>query len=215
MKSLFKKITLTLTLLLSLNTIPAFASTTNEETIENLNAYIKTELEEFIKQNDISIEIDDINFKLKNDNIPSKDDVEKDIETLKESLLMNQKSSVEKQEIQPYLVNNGSYYTAKVWSGVPSFGYGYIQQDFSAKISSGKITSISMLGSSYQTGLIYAKWNANRSWTEMSQNNTHVAIYMKGVLNYTLNIFEGGVAATFVEDLKVSNGKLVTCYTCY
>lgn len=181
---------------------------------EALNYHIKTELERFIKENNIHVKIDDINFKLKEENtkdIESK--INQDIEYLKESLLKT-KMSVSESEMQPYLVNKGSYYTAKVFSGIPSLGVGHIQQDFKATISNGKISKVSLLGNSYQTGILYAKWNPTRSWTTLSKSNKHLAIRMKGVLNYTLNIFEGGYSATFVEDVKVSGSKLVECYEC-
>lgn len=210
MKRLLKTLVLTLSLILSFSTVSVFA-TTNEYS-EGLNDYIKSELETFIKQNNLNVELDNINFKLKKE--PNKIELQEDIEKLKESLLMSQKTSIQESDIQPYFVDKGTYYIAKVWSGVPSVGYGYINQDFSVKISNGKITNVNILGSSYQTGLTYAKWNPNRSWPTLSYNDTHLAIRMKGVLNYTFNIFEGGMDATFVEDLKVSNGKLVSCYTC-
>lgn len=211
MKKLFKTLVLTLSLILSFSTVSVFATTTNESS-DNLNRYIKSELETFIKENNLNIEINNINFKLKKSS--NRTELEKDINKIKESLLTYKKTSVQEHEIQPYIVNKGSYYIAKVWSGVPSVGHGYINQDFSVRISNGKITSVNLLGSSYQTGFTFARWNPNRSWTTLSQNNTHLAIRMKGVLNYTFNIFEGGMDATFVEDVKVSNGKLVSCYTC-
>lgn len=210
MKRLLKTLVLTLSLILSFSTVSVFA-TTNEYS-EGLNDYIKSELETFIKQNNLNIELNNINFKLKKS--LNKTELDEDINKIKESLLAYRKTTIHEHEIQPYIVDKGSYYTAKVWSGVPSIGHGYINQDFSVNISNGRITSINILGNSYQTGFTLAVWNPNRSWTTLTQNNTHLGIHMKGVLNYTFNIVQGGMDATFVEDVKVSNGKLVPCYTC-
>ena len=44
------------------------------------------------------------------------------------------------------IINNGSYYTARVWSGVPAIGHGYINQDFRVTISGGRVISTNFWG---------------------------------------------------------------------
>lgn len=212
MKRLLKSLMLTVLLIFSFSMVSVFA-TTNQSS-DMLNAYIKDELEAFIQENNLDIELSNINFSLKKP--LNKIELEKNIDTIKESLLVSKKRQtiINEFELQPYILNRGSYYISQVWCGVPGVGYGHINQDFSAKISNGKITNIRLLGASYKTGYTIARWSPNRSWTILSKNNTHLSIYMKGVLNYTFNIFDGGMSATFRENIKVSNGKLVSCYSC-
>lgn len=202
------------------NNINVFANNLNANNIESninsnldINEIIENELNSFIIENDLNIKLSNFNFKINSNNENNiNTELNKFIDIMKENLLKMSTKSYD-QNINTYLEDRGSYYVSEVWSGVPSLGWGYIKQHFKANISNGKINSIEMLGNSYQDGLTYAKWTPNRSWAEISSSKRHVDIYMNGVLNYTLNVFEGGMEATFLEELSVgNNGRLEEMY---
>lgn len=55
-------------------------------------------------------------------------------------------------------------YTSSVFSGVPAGGACWVKQDFRATVTNYKVTSKSLLGSSYQTGVCVFQWSPNYSW---------------------------------------------------
>ncbi|MFY1068042.1 hypothetical protein [Enterococcus sp. AD013-P3] len=66
--------------------------------------------------------------------------------------------------IQPRdIAKDGSNYVAKVNCAIPAIGWGHINQDFSAKISSSKVSQLSLLGDSYKSGVTLSAWSAIRS----------------------------------------------------
>ena len=100
------------------------------------------------------------------------------------------------------LVDNGSYYTAKVWSGIPAMGWGYINQDFIGRNSGNKLVGLKLQGNSYGTGLTLGSWTHNRSWIDIHKYGVTAGIYMKGTLSY---IFKGSpikTAPTFLKEIS-------------
>lgn len=111
------------------------------------------------------------------------------------------------------VIDNGSYYTAKVESMVPAIGWGYICQDFKASVSSGIINSITLQGDSYDTGVTLGSWEPNYSWVEISTNKRYCRINMKGTINYLWEGLNLSMEATFQETGKGSGSKIVEAYS--
>ncbi|ERL66596.1 hypothetical protein [Schleiferilactobacillus shenzhenensis] len=105
--------------------------------------------------------------------------------------------------------NGSNNYTAYVWSGVPGIGWGHINQDFTATVSGGKISSLTKRGSSYPSGITWAQWTANYTDVSFNSSKTTVNISMHGTLNYTLKLLGGNLPATFLAQGKVKSGRIV------
>lgn len=107
-------------------------------------------------------------------------------------------------EISPLsVIDKGSYYVARVWAGVPSGGWGYINQDFTASNLNNKIHNIKLIGPSYKSGVLVGSWSHNRSWFEVQRYAVQADIRMKGVIEY---IFKGSpisLPATFLKTVSV------------
>lgn len=100
-------------------------------------------------------------------------------------------------------------YTASVESLIPAIGWGYINQDFKANVSSSKISSITLVGSSYDTGFTLGSWEPNYSWYVISNNKQYCQIYMKGTINYLWDALNISQACTFLDTFKASGSSLV------
>lgn len=100
-------------------------------------------------------------------------------------------------------------YTASVESMIPAIGWGYIKQDFTANVSSSRISSVSLVGSSYDTGFTLGSWEPNYSWTDISSNKQFVQIHMKGTINYLWEGLNISKDCTFLDTFKASGSSLV------
>lgn len=187
-----------------------------DNNLDGLNQRIEQEIKDFVIENEIKVTLEDFNFSISKDAIGSlnfDEKIEQDIKILKQQLL-NVKYNIIKKDnnshIAPLLVNVGNNeYIAEVWAGVPAIGWTTVKQDFEASISNNKINSITMLGDGYTEGISWGIYNHNRSWAEIYSNKTKVNIYIKGTINYTLDILDGGYSATFLEELELSGNSLV------
>jgi hypothetical protein len=105
----------------------------------------------------------------------------------------------------------GNSYTARVWSGIPSIGWAYVNQDFTATVNRGWIGSFSMVGGSYQTGVAVASWGGINSWGVLQPNGTRLEIHMRGTLSYGIPHTPAHVStvATFVEFTRGHGDRLV------
>lgn len=176
--------------------------------------YVQNEMEEYIKEADLSMEIDDFTVSLRSDidiNQYSEEEIvdllTEDMEQMKELLSTGYYDLSDNSRAR--LSNHGSYYTAEVWAGVPSVGWSTVKQDFKATITSGKIKSISFLGDGYMSGVSWGQYNHIRSWYKIYSNNTKVDINIKGNINYLFNLVNTNYTATFLEELQVSGNTLV------
>lgn len=100
-------------------------------------------------------------------------------------------------------------YTASVESMIPAIGWGYIKQDFKATVSSSKISNISLVGRSYDTGFTLGSWEPNYSWYEVSSNKQFCQIHMKGTINYLWEGLNISKDCTFLDTFKASDSTLV------
>lgn len=100
-------------------------------------------------------------------------------------------------------------YTASVESMIPAIGWGYINQDFKATVSSSKISSVSLLGNSYDTGFTLGSWEPNYSWYDISSNKQYLQIRMKGTINYLWESLNISTDCTFLDTFKASGSTLV------
>ncbi|KAF1294208.1 hypothetical protein [Candidatus Enterococcus leclercqii] len=108
------------------------------------------------------------------------------------------------------IAKDGSTYVAKVNCAIPAIGWGHINQDFSAKISSSKVNQLSLLGGSYKSGITLSAWTGIRSWTTISKNKKYIQVNMKGTLSY---IFKGSnidAVQTYLATGKTSGNSLVS-----
>lgn len=201
---------------------PVYANTFThyniEESFDNetLSSYINTEITNFIKSNNLKVEIDDLDISLRNDininqyTVEEKEQLLKeDISNLKDLLVSTDYSLSEQQSNMPRLSYSGGRYTAEVWAGVPSVGWSTVKQDFKATISNGKVTSISFLGDGYMDGVSWGQYNHIDSWETIYDSGRKVDIRIKGGINYTFNLINSNYTATFLEELEVDGDKLV------
>lgn len=102
--------------------------------------------------------------------------------------------------VQPYGTAN---YTSAVFSGVPAGGACWIHQDFRATVTNYKVTSKTLKGSSYQTGVCVFQWSANYSWFEGNLN-----VLSKGTYHAVIKGGPISFAATFKAIYKVNKSSL-------
>lgn len=79
--------------------------------------------------------------------------------------------------------------------------------------SSGIISSITLQGDSYDTGVTIGSWEPNYSWTEISTNKRYCQIYMKGTVNYLWEGLNLSMDATFKATGKGNGSKIEEAYT--
>lgn len=107
-----------------------------------------------------------------------------------------------------------SVYKARVWSGIPAIGHGYVNQEVRATVTGGKITSASNVGPSWMSGASIGSWTPAYTTLTRTKSNTRLKVQIKGQISY---IFKGvtlGGRQTFLTGFKVSGSRLVkTLYT--
>ncbi|MDQ8440414.1 hypothetical protein Q3F30_09485 [Enterococcus faecium] len=180
-----------------------------------MNEKIALNLNKFISENKLKVTIENPTVEI-NENVIYKgyneeiikDKISEDIEQFKENLY-EMTLNTGKTDAEKKIINNGSYYTARVWSGVPAIGHGYINQDFRVTISGGRVISTNFLGSSYSSGFLIGTWSHNRSWAETRGGGTLLDIYMRGTLRYGIGDFSYNYPATFLDNCRVSGNRLV------
>lgn len=110
---------------------------------------------------------------------------------------------------QPGTTRATGSYTASVESMIPAIGWGYINQDFTASVSSSRISSVTLKGNSYDTGFTLGTWEPNYSWSDISSNKQYLQIYMKGTINYLWEALNITKDCTFLDTFKASGSTLV------
>lgn len=203
---------LVVTCMMGLNVQAVFAQSANESTTSEIENRIKEELMAYISEEEIALSIENINCSIDYNCFESIDElnvvVTEKIEEIKKELGSANVTLEEKQVKTRSIVNNGSYYTAKVESIVPAIGWGYICQDFTASVSGGKINSITLQGGSYDTGITLGSWEENRTWKEISTNKKYCQIHMKGTVNYIWEGLNLSMNATFLATGKANGSKI-------
>lgn len=116
--------------------------------------------------------------------------------------------STQLNEVEPYsIIDKGSYYVARVWSGVPFVGWGYVNQDFTGRISDGKLRSLKTKGASYGTGITIGRWDHNRSWIEVHRYAVSADIFMKGTVHAVIKGSPVSYSSTFLKTVYSSDLK--------
>lgn len=103
-------------------------------------------------------------------------------------------------------------YTARVESMVPSIGWGYINQDFTSSNSGNFINQLTLVGSSYATGVTIGRWAPNYSYVTYGNHGYYADIHMKGVINYFFDFLGIDMAATFQASVRSVDGVIVDNY---
>lgn len=204
-------------------TVSAAEDTSKIDDLENkVNKQISEELNSHASENHIDVVFGTPSFKVNEDELENynideiQEAVEEHIEDFKDSLneydLRNELVLDEPIFSISSVKKNGSTYTAKVWAGVPGIGHGYINQDFTARVSSGTINSISLKGSSYLSGFTIGSWSHNRSWVTYKNNKKKAELRMKGTLTYGIpkTPLQGSLPATFLKTVKGSGSNVVS-----
>ena len=174
-------------------TIPVYAS--NDENQFEPNKYIEQELNTWAEANGVGVVFENVYIS------PSRSDMSvEEIEKSVKSYVKMMKNAMQNMEVKLIERSNmaratGSY-TASVESMIPAIGWGYIKQDFTANVSSSRISSVSLVGSSY-------------SWTDISSNKQFVQIHMKGTINYLWEGLNISKDCTFLDTFKASGSSLV------
>ena len=187
-------------------TIPVYAS--NDENQFEPNKYIEQELNTWAEANGVGVVFENVYIS------PSRSDMSvEEIEKSVKSYVKMMKNAMQNMEVKLIERSNmaratGSY-TASVESMIPAIGWGYIKQDFTANVSSSRISSVSLVGSSYDTGFTLGSWEPNYSWTDISSNKQFVQIHMKGTINYLWEGLNISKDCTFLDTFKASGSSLV------
>lgn len=215
------KVCITVLIIMSVfATNQALASEKNSLDLNQLNKEITQELHQFVLDNELDVELGEAKINISELHLNSSDEktvneyLDKIVQNLKNSLLeanteVVSKNNVVSSDFQPLVVDRGSYYTARVWSGIPSGGWGYINQDFTASVTGNRINSINFLGDSYSSGVAYGSWSHTRSWVEYTNNRTRADIMIRGVITYSVFGFSVDLPATFLDAVGAENGRIV------
>lgn len=203
MKKLFV-VTLSVCLML-MSSMTVFAADVSGDF--NPEQYAEEELNTWAEEIGIGVKFEDFHI------TPTRDDLtDTEIEASVRSYVEMMKSAMGNMSVkltsQPTTRATGTY-TASVESMVPAIGWGYINQDFKASVSSSRISSISLLGNSYDTGFTLGSWEPNYSWSEISNNKQYCKIYMKGTINYLWDAMNLNHKCTFMDTFKASGSTLV------
>lgn len=191
----------------------------NEQDIFSAQEEIQSEINAYSLTKESIVTFEGIKFEVDQTTILTKQQLDKEklsvIDSLKQQIdsttIELNKSEKSTGMIQPRDISkDGSSYVAKVNCAVPAIGWGHINQDFSAKISSSKVNSLSLLGGSYKSGITLSSWSGIRSWTTISKNKKFIRVHIKGTLSY---IFKGSnidATQTYMATGKLKGNSLVS-----
>ena len=170
--------------------------------------YAAEELNTWAEEHGIGVKFE--NFHI----TPINDDVsEAELEQSVRSYVEMMKNAISNMSIkivyQPSVTRATGSYTASVESMIPAIGWGYINQDFTASVSSSRISSVTLKGNSYDTGFTLGTWEPNYSWSNISSNKQYLQIHMKGTINYLWDALNITKDCTFLDTFKASGSTLV------
>lgn len=170
--------------------------------------YAAEELNTWAEEHGIGVKFE--NFHI----TPINDDVsEAELEQSVRSYVEMMKNAISNMSIkivyQPSVTRATGSYTASVESMIPAIGWGYINQDFTASVSSSRISSVTLKGNSYDTGFTLGTWEPNYSWSDISSNKQYLQIHMKGTINYLWDALNITKDCTFLDTFKASGSTLV------
>lgn len=169
--------------------------------------YAEKELNTWAKENGIGVKFE--NFRITpTNNAISDAEIEASTRSYVE-MMKNAMSNMSMTVISHPTTRATGSYTASVESMIPAIGWGYINQDFTANVSSSKISSLSLVGNSYDTGFTLGTWEPNYSWYEISSNKQFCQIHMKGTINYLWEALNIAKDCTFLDTFKASGSTLV------
>lgn len=184
--------------------ITVFAS----DTTANFDAekYVADELNAWTQEHNIGVTFENVHIVPK-DNM-SDAEIEESVKSYV-GMMKNALNNMSQKIVYPSMTRATGSYTAKVESMIPAIGWGYINQDFTANVSSSKISSVTLKGSSYDTGFTIGTWDPNYSWYDISSNKKYLQIHMKGTINYLWEALNITQDCTFLDTFKASGSTLV------
>lgn len=185
--------------------VPAQAAEVTEDF--NAEQFAETELNTWAEENGLDVTFENFHITPTRDNL-----TDAEIEASVRSYVEMMKCAMSDMSVdiisQPTTRATGTY-KAKVESLIPAIGWGHINQDFTADVSSSKISSITLLGESYDTGFTIGTWDPNYSWSDISSNKLYCQIHMKGTINYLWEALNITQDCTFLDTFKASGSTLV------
>ena len=191
--------------LLSGISLTAFANESTERF--NPEQFIYEELNDYAKENGIGVIFENILITPIYDNISDKE-IEQSTRTYVEMMKKALSEKTSTIVYEPSKLRTIRNYTASVESMIPAIGWGYIKQDFKADVTSSKVSKVSLIGSSYDTGFTIGTWEPNYSWYAISKNQLYLQIYMKGSINYLWDALNITQACIFEETYKGNGTRL-------
>lgn len=217
MKKIFKLL-ITLTFCFSLFLGDLITVDANDST--NFNALVQDriteELTAYFKSQNINIELSNAICDIDYTQYQNISDIDNSVAILIDGIktdFANTSTQIDFLSVQPRgIATKDGYYVAKVESIVPAIGWGYICQDFKASVNNSKISSITLQGYSYDTGITLGSWEHNRSWSEISSNKKYCRILMKGTVNYLWEGLNLSMDATFEATGEASGNSIVSSY---
>lgn len=187
------------------SSMTVFATDINEEF--NVEKYVAEELNTWAEKNGVGIKFENFHITPIDDSI-SDTEIEASVRSYVE-MMKNAISNASMRIIPLPTTRATDTYTASVESMVPAIGWGYIKQDFKATVNSSKISNISLVGNSYDTGFTLGTWEPNYSWSEISSDKQFCQIHMKGTINYLWESLNISKDCTFLDTFKASGSTLV------
>ncbi len=208
---------LTLAMVMTMGTV-SFAQDTEADknrfdSINEIENYIQSELTAFINEENLSISLGEISCTLDFSKIDDLNNIENLVDEKLDIVKTDLKSSnaeIDNKIMTRGISTSGDVYVAKVESLVPAIGWGYICQDFSASVTNSKINSVSLIGSSYDTGFTLGTWEHNYSWYDISSNKGYVQVRMKGTISYLWDLINISAPCTFKATGKASGSSIVS-----
>lgn len=140
-----------------------------EEFNTAVESSLQRRLDEIASQNNLNAEFSDIQIKATRATI---DEYHGDADAYAAAIMKAYEEDTGLNTTQATIPRRrgAATYTSSVFAGVPAGGACLVKQDFRATVTNYKVTSKSMLGSSYQTGICVFKWTPNYSWFEGNLN---------------------------------------------
>ena len=191
--------------LMSMLSLTALAADISEDF--DAERYAEEKLNTWTEANGIGIKFENFHITPTVDNM-SDAEIEASVRSYVE-MMKNAMSNMSVDVVPRSATRATGFYKASVESMVPAIGWGYINQDFKADVTSSKISNIILVGNSYDTGFTLGTWEPNYSWSEISTNKQYCQINMKGTINYLWEALNITKNCTFLDTFKANGSTLV------
>lgn len=190
--------------------VPSTAFASPQVDVESFNeaaeASIQRQLESIANDRSLEVEFGDVSVSAPEDVVASYDG---NAELFADEVIAEYENDVPQEE--PAAAGSGGQfstmgtrnYTSSVFAGVPAGGVCHVKQDFRATVTNYKVTSKSLRGNSYQTGVCVFAWSPNYSYFSGKLN-----LHSKGTFSAIVKGSAVNFSATFKAIYKVNKSSL-------